>query len=601
MEYHDPVRTAIRPRLVILKGSVPLDPSQVQSLKSAFDVVEVHSPQAARKMLDGSIGGVVICAPGEYLTIEGEPLPTAASSILERVGEGIGVVDSNGALLWTDARFKVHDEHVRNEFVRLCKQAIELFNAKPTVQQESDEAAASARRQSKRFGFASGQQQYELIVSPASLDQSQDRGPHSRSLANGEPRVTAVVGVLWEVTASRRLQEKLDAIDAAGADLMRIEAATLSKMNMAERLKMLEQKIIRALRDVLKFDNFEIRLLDRQTGQLELVIAVNISPLKIGEVMYASTEDNGISGYVAATGKSYICPDVQHDPLYREGLDNAASSLTVPLMLHDRVIGTLNVESSKPNAFDENDRRFAEIFGRYIAAALNILDLLVIERFTTNEQTAANVVAELARPLADLDNQATALRDANVGNEAVRASADQIIQSIAKLRSALTASASGPRTILGAEQELHRQEPDPLLVGKRILVADDEPAIRDTLSSILTQKGALVTVCSNGEQTIQTLETSAGTQGGGRPGETFDLVISDIKMPDRNGYEVYRTAKSINPNTPVILMTGFGYDPHHCIVRASQEGLQSFLFKPFKASQLMDVIGKSLAAATAAR
>ena len=79
-------------------------------------------------------------------------------------------------------------------------------------------------------------------------------------------------------------------------------------------------------------------------------------------------------------------------------------------------------------------------------------------------------------------------------------------------------------------------------------------------------------------------------------GEVFDLVISDIKMPDRNGYEVYRMAKSINASTPVVLMTGFGYDPHHCIVRASQEGLQSFLFKPFKASQLMDVLTKSLAA-----
>jgi DNA-binding NtrC family response regulator len=42
-------------------------------------------------------------------------------------------------------------------------------------------------------------------------------------------------------------------------------------------------------------------------------------------------------------------------------------------------------------------------------------------------------------------------------------------------------------------------------------------------------------------------------------------------------------------------MTGFGYDPHHSIVRASQEGLQSFLFKPFKVSQLMEVVNRSLA------
>jgi GAF domain-containing protein len=127
---------------------------------------------------------------------------------------------------------------------------------------------------------------------------------------------------------------------------------------MADRLKLLEQKILRTVHDVLGFDNFEIRLLDRETGQLELVIAENISPLKIGE------------GHLCAPGRqwnlrlrghhrrSYICPNVQQDPLYREGLDNAASSLTVPLMLHDKIIGTFNIESSKPDAFNQQDQRF---------------------------------------------------------------------------------------------------------------------------------------------------------------------------------------------------------------------------------------------------
>src|SRR5688572_13527722 len=234
----------------------------MQALKAVFDVVEVHSPAAAKKMLDGSVGGVVICAPGDYLNVDGEPLRSAAATILERIGEGVGVVDAGGSLLWTDARFKVHDEHVRIEFVRLCRLGIDVFN-KPV-----DHAGAATRRQCKRFQFASGDLHYELIVCPASLDQTQDK-------------VTTVVGVLWEITSSKRLQSKIEAIDDAGADLLRIESATMTGMNMADRLKMLEQKIVRAVRDVLGFDNFEIRLLDRETGQLELVIAQNISPLRI--------------------------------------------------------------------------------------------------------------------------------------------------------------------------------------------------------------------------------------------------------------------------------------------------------------------------------
>jgi two-component system, sensor histidine kinase SagS len=97
-----------------------------------------------------------------------------------------------------------------------------------------------------------------------------------------------------------------------------------------------------------------------------------------------------------------------------------------------------------------------------------------------------------------------------------------------------------------------------------------------------------VQVCESGVETIDAVE-KAGAEG--RP---FDLVISDIKMPDRNGYEVFRAAKAIKADTPVILMTGFGYDPHHSIVRSSQEGLDQFLFKPFKASQLTEAIVKAL-------
>ena len=52
-----------------------------------------------------------------------------------------------------------------------------------------------------------------------------------------------------------------------------------------------------------------------------------------------------------------------------------------------------------------------------------------------------------------------------------------------------------------------------------------------------------------------------------------------------------------HPSTPVILMTGFGYDPNHSIVRASQEGLQAVLFKPFKVDQLIAEVPQSAAVA----
>jgi CheY-like chemotaxis protein len=576
MTRNDPVMTSTRPRLVVVKGTVPLDSRQLQALKQVFDVIEVHSAAAARKMLDGSVGGVVVCAPGESIVIDGESLPTAASTILERIGHGVGVVDAAGNLLWTDARLKMHDEQVRGEFVRHCLQAMQQFNAPQPAAPDAD-----TRRQSKRMTFSSGGFSFEVIVSPATLN-------------DDKTQVATAVGVLWDVTAARQLQQRLDAIDLAGADLLRIEAANLSHLNMGERLKLLEQKVITGMRNALHFDNFEVRLLDKESGQLELVISVNISPLKIGEKIYARPEGNGISGMVAYTARSYIAPDVRNEPLYKEGLDNARSSLTVPLMFNDRVIGTMNIESGTLNAFDDNDRRAAEAFARYVAAAMNTLDLLVVERWTTNQQITQNVTSELGAPLADLTAQVKALRDTRAGDDALTAQLDDIGRSLERLRNRLSSCTAGPRTILGAEQELRKQERDPLVAGRRILVADDEANIRDTLAELLKQKGADVTSCGTGGETIAALEQSRAE------GRLYDVVISDIRMPDRNGYEVYRRAKELDANLPVILMTGFGYDPHHCIVRASQEGLQSFLFKPFRATQLLDVLKKTLAARASA-
>jgi CheY-like chemotaxis protein len=119
-----------------------------------------------------------------------------------------------------------------------------------------------------------------------------------------------------------------------------------------------------------------------------------------------------------------------------------------------------------------------------------------------------------------------------------------------------------------------------------VLVADDDANIRTTIVDILRKYKAVVTACDNGGDAVTHLETDA----------PFNLVISDIKMPDRTGYDVFAAARKKSQTLPVILMTGFGYDPNHCIVRASQEGLQAVLFKPFKVDQLLAEVRKALQA-----
>jgi CheY-like chemotaxis protein/GAF domain-containing protein len=481
-------------------------------------------------------------------------------SLLDRTGEGLGIVDAQGGFTWINASLRECPEAVRHEILAACRSAMEAINA----------GGAEIERvgQSRIVRFAVDECHYEATLSVASTRRD---------------RVEAMVCTLQDVTAHHRIQKRIDAIDAAGTELLRLDVEAITQLNVADRLRLLEGRIKRSVQELLNFDHFEIRLIDRDTRQLELVFAIGLSPLSIGEAIYAEETDNGISGYVAATGQSYLCNDVGNDPRYTEGLSDAASALTVPLRLHDEVIGVFNVESSTPDAFDENDLRCAEIFGRYIAMAMHILDLLVVERYTTNVRLSGDVLGELAAPLARLSDEAEAL----AGTDADRAA--RIRTAVEEIRERLEACTSGPKSLIGAEQALRDGEVDPRLVGKRVVVADNEDSIRDGITNLLRRKGCAVTSCAGGAETIDALRDADARH------EQYHLVISDIRMPDRNGYEVFRTAKALSPEMPVILMTGFGYDPHHSIVRASQEGLHAFLFKPLKATSLLENVVEAVA------
>jgi CheY-like chemotaxis protein len=344
---------------------------------------------------------------------------------------------------------------------------------------------------------------------------------------------------------------------------------------------------VRLAHDLLSFDHFAIRLLDQETGKLELVMSRGLPAAATGITLYAKEDGNGISGHVAATGESYICRDASRDPRYVTGMDRAGSSLTVPLRLFHRVIGVFNVESERPDAFTESDRQFAEIFAYYLAMAIHILNLLLVERVTTSETATGNVQGELSEPLNDLAIEAEWLKEQVAANPEFAKHAERILKDVEAIRRRIRDVARGPRTLLGVDEAVAHKEIDPALQGRRILVADNEPTIRETVRDVLRLRGCTVVDCDSGEAAIKLLDQWRITHDAT---EAFDLVISDINLGDKTGYEVFASAKAAKAEIPVILMTGFGYDPHHSIVRASQEGLQCVLFKPFRVEKLVEEV-----------
>src|SRR5688500_14728132 len=361
---------------------------------------------------------------------------------------------------------------VHEKIRRTCQEAYELFSKQVTPPGPDAPSHPASFSRSKRYALnIEDQQLLEMIASPVI-------SPHGQ--------VVQVVAVVWDATGTRRLQQKIDAIDKAGRELVRLEADAMSKMNVAERLKLLEDKIISFTRDLMHFDHFAIRLLDRKSKKLEMVISVGLPQEALNIELFADAEGNGISGYVADTGRSYICPEVDREPRYVMGLDQAKSSLTVPLRLHDKVIGIFNIESRQRAAFNEDDRQFAEIFGRYVAIALNILDLMVVERVGTAHKIADDVCAEVAGPLNDIASDAGALMDEYIGHDDLRSKLQAILDNVGTIRQSLNQVAQGPNTsIIGANEVSHQENADPVIGGARILVADDEPNIRTTISDVL--------------------------------------------------------------------------------------------------------------------
>ncbi|HEX8876797.1 MAG TPA: response regulator, partial [Phycisphaerales bacterium] len=499
-----------------------------------------------------------------------------ATALLNAIGEGVCLSRLTGELLWSNELFNTLDPATRALANSAAQEtAHEIIEYRRLGLPEKTGTRGTSQR--LELASADGSRYFEMYVSVV------------EAAFEAKPPETLVSSVLRDVTSANRVRLRMDAIDRAGAELFAMDADAVRKLNAAERLKVLEDKIVRFSRDLLRFDHFAIRLLDAKTGRLELVTKVGLPSEYEAFDLFAKPEGNGISGWVAASGKSYICDDTSKDDLFLPGLSGAKSSLTVPLRLHDRVTGILNVESEREHAFDDDDRQLAEIFARYIAMAIHMQENLVVERTVTNMNVSGRVEGELAEPLSDIVQQVEALQNIVSGDAATSAHVARILRDVEAIRSRVREVASGPQTLLGVEKAMENRTTDPVLAGRRVLIADDQPKIRQIIGSVLRNRGAKVTVCNGGTEAISALETAAIEQE-----VPFDLVVSDIRMPDHNGYEVFAAAKKYRPDIPVILMTGFGYDPHHSIVRASQEGLQCVLFKPFQIEQLVDTVKQAL-------
>ena len=123
---------------------------------------------------------------------------------------------------------------------------------------------------------------------------------------------------------------------------------------------------------------------------------------------------------------------------------------------------------------------------------------------------------------------------------------------------------------------------------KRILLVDDHDATRETLTELIRDLGHAVRAAANQAEAVKLVDS-----------QKFELVLTDLKLPDGSGLEVMRRRKQASPETPVVMITGHATIEN--AVEATRMGAYEYLTKPVDLNRLRIVISNALYLSTLER
>jgi CheY-like chemotaxis protein len=228
--------------------------------------------------------------------------------------------------------------------------------------------------------------------------------------------------------------------------------------------------------------------------------------------------------------------------------------------------------------------QFLEIFSRDVAAALNTLELLVAEKASTAAASVEAIHSAVALPVDEILNEAVNVMERYIGHEPevverlqrILRNARDIKQVIQKVGQSMTPAQAHPVPTQIEER--------PILRGRRVLVVDADEAVRSAAHALLDRYGCIVETAHDGAE--------AACMVRGLREAPYEVVLADIRLPDMNGYELMLKLQELLDPVPLVLMTGFGYDPGHSIVNARKAGLPPWavLYKPFRPDQLLGAV-----------
>jgi PAS domain S-box-containing protein/putative nucleotidyltransferase with HDIG domain len=185
----------------------------------------------------------------------------------------------------------------------------------------------------------------------------------STSLIEQNGKITGIFGIATDITEHKKTADHLSKMVKELSLLYQIGTELTSITNV----DMLFLKILIHLNNTFGYERVGILTIDETSG--DLVIQAAERPFSKRVIKKRVKLNQGITGYVARTGKPYLTNDVSKDTRYLRLDRKTKSEVCVPLKIGEKVIGVINVESYKKNAFDDDDVRILALIGNQAAVA----------------------------------------------------------------------------------------------------------------------------------------------------------------------------------------------------------------------------------------
>lgn len=268
---------------------------------------------------------------------------------------------------------------------------------------------------------------------------------------------------------------------------------------------------------------------------------------------------------------------------YLVKLDGLESMIGAPIFIKGEIWGMLAVFSQERYKFKKEDGELLNLWGAQIGELQDFFSSFLPTRSDGN----------LAQILGNIELLKFRLRN----KESIRTS--DVVDLLEHLENAILESSHSldpfpEKLIFGQKSEgrpteeifteevitIEGEKKKPM-EKRKILIVDDQPIITDLLVDILTDMGYSYEVALGGKEGLKIFAK-----------DSFDLVITDLGMPDISGWEVSKSVKKQNPSVPVILITGWGVEPDPHKVKDS--GVDFVINKPFQIDQLEGIINQMI-------